>query len=86
MRGRDEHTKIKLGDLSLKSDENEEFLEWSFEHGTKPGQERLLPVQTGLLLVQISMLLEHLVAQFDSINNILATFHKVPILQTAHFI
>ena len=36
MRGRDEHHKLRYGDLQLKTDENgTEYVEWCFERGTK---------------------------------------------------
>ena len=35
MRGRDEHSKLKMGDIALKQDENGEYVEWCFERGTK---------------------------------------------------
>jgi len=35
MRGRDEHWKLRLGDMVLKQDENGEYVEWSVERGTK---------------------------------------------------
>ena len=36
MRGRDEHHKLRYGDLQLKTDENgTEYIEWCFERGTK---------------------------------------------------
>ena len=33
MRGRDEHCKLRLGDMVLKQDENGEYVEWSVERG-----------------------------------------------------
>ena len=36
IRGRDEHHKLRYGDLQLKTDENgTEYVEWCFERGTK---------------------------------------------------
>ena len=35
MRGRDEHHKLRYGDLKLLQDSNGEYLQWCFERGTK---------------------------------------------------